>query len=394
MILYRPDNKHVAVFTLKTGDYSAQISAAMNETYHQKLSPSLLLTMKDTSSICSLRELKKPSSFMPISLKSGLKRIVMAPLCCGMLILTIGLTTLTANAEGRRVFIDTIVASVDGKPITLSDLSKKVGRKLTVQDAQSDAVARTSLDELIHERLIKLEAESKNMAVASEDVESYIDEVAKRNGMDRTQFETALKESGKTLPEYREQIQLEILRSRLTAAYIRSAGAVTDSDIKEYAKSSGIIKKPAGTKIKLRQIFISSELHPGDNVDSRLALVLTKLDEDEDFDEVAKELSDSADAKDGGLIGEVAFEDLDRQIFEAVSSLESGETSKPIKSPDGVRLFHVDERIEQKQEEVQELDAETKEQIRKALEQEKLQSKIAAYINEELYKIHAVDKKI
>ena len=325
---------------------------------------------------------------------SGPKRRLLAGLILALITTSIILNQNSSFAQASRVFIDTIVASVDGKPITLSDLSKRVGRKLSIQDAQSDAVARTSLDELIHERLIKLEAESKNMAVAAEDVESYIDEVAKRNGMDRSQFEIALKESGKTLAEYKEQIQLEILRSRLTAAYIRSAGAVTDNDIKEYAKSSGILKKASGTKVKLRQIFISSELHPGDNTEARLALVLMKLDEDESFKDIAKELSDSVDAKDGGLIGEVAFEDLDKQIFEAISALENDETSKPVRSADGIRLFHVDERIEQQQEEPQELDSETKEQIRKTLEQEKLQSKIAAYINEELYRIHAVDKKI
>lgn len=325
---------------------------------------------------------------------SGPKRRLLAGLILALIATSIILKQNSSFAQASRVLIDTIVASVDGKPITLSDLSKKVGRKLSIQDAQSDAVARTSLDELIHERLIKLEAESKNMAVAAEDVESYIDEVAKRNGMDRSQFEIALKDSGKTLAEYKEQIQLEILRSRLTAAYIRSAGAVTDNDIKEYAKSSGILKKASGTKVKLRQIFISSELHPGDNTEARLALVLMKLDEDESFKDIAKELSDSVDAKDGGLIGEVAFEDLDKQIFEAISALENDETSKPVRSADGIRLFHVDERIEQQQEEPQDLDSETKEQIRKTLEQEKLQSKIAAYINEELYRIHAVDKKI
>lgn len=394
MILYQPDSNHVDIFTWKTINQSAQLSAVMNDTYRQEFSPSFLLPMKDTSSTSCLKTVKKLLYSMSISLKPSLKSTVIASLCCGILTIISSLAIPVAYAEGTRLFIDTIIASVDGKPITLSDLSKKVGRKLTIQDAQNDTVARTSLDELIHERLIKLEAESKNMAVAAEDIDSYIDEVAKRNAMDRGQFETALKESGKTLAEYKEQIQLEILRSRLTAAYIRSAGAVTDNDIKEYAKSSGILKKPTGTKIKLRQIFISAELHPGDNADSRLALTLTKLDDDEAFEDVAKELSDSLDAKDGGLIGEVAFEDLDRQIFEAVSALESGETSKPVKSPDGVRLFHVEERIEQKQEEVQELDAEAKEQIRKTLEQEKLQSKIAAYINEELYKIHAVDKKI
>jgi parvulin-like peptidyl-prolyl isomerase len=81
---------------------------------------------------------------------------------------------------------------------------------------------------------------------------------------------------------------------------------------------------------------------------------------------------------------------LNSSIFDAISSLKAGQVSPVVSGPDGLRVFKLGERLDQKDEDVQA----ARDEARKALQQQKLQSKMQDYFTTELYKLHSVDKKI
>jgi parvulin-like peptidyl-prolyl isomerase len=207
--------------------------------------------------------------------------------------------------------------------------------------------------------------------------------------MDRAEFEKALAKQGKNLESYKTDIKSEILKSRLANQIFQSGVGVSSDDIELYLKQHPELGH-GGSKIKLSQIFVSTDKRSQDEGQKIVESVLMKIKDGEKFSELAKELSDSPDAAEGGSLGTVVQEELNSSIFDAISSLKDGEVSTVVSGPDGFRIFRVDERLDQKEEDSEE----ARSQARKALQQQKLQTKMQDYFTIELYKLHSVDKKI
>ncbi|MFP4181117.1 MAG: SurA N-terminal domain-containing protein [Thiohalospira sp.] len=89
--------------------------------------------------------------------------------------------------------------------------------------------------------------------------------------------------------------------------------------------------------------------------------VLAKLEEDSEFEELAREHSeDRATAEEGGDLGWFARDDLDTAVTDAAFSLEPGEVAGPVRSEFGYHLIRL--------EEVEESDIPPFEEVREELE--------------------------
>lgn len=311
-----------------------------------------------------------------------------------ILTLTMGITTLAA-AEQSKILIDSVLVSVDGQPITLSDLSAKLKRQVSLREVSSDPETRAVLEAMITDKLVQLEAESRRLNVGDEELKQYMEEVAKRNGMSLEEFEVAIRSEFGDVEKYKEQIRTDILRTKLTATYVRGTTGVTEEEIREYARNNNLIEGNDGNHIILRQILFDPSKHSAVEIQESVKVVMDKLDEGEDFDDLAEEYSDGSESLHGGLLGELAEKDLSPQIFDAVFSLKEGEWSKLIRDDTSFRIFYVEKRITPEENtRVEKLDPEIRERVRKTLEEEKIQTKSANFLKEELIKTHSVDKKV
>ncbi|MFT3713341.1 MAG: SurA N-terminal domain-containing protein [Archangium sp.] len=109
-------------------------------------------------------------------------------------------------AHAQAVVVDRIVATVDSRAITRSELEERMKRgKLTRNEA---------LNELVEEYLITKDAIAKSITVSDEEVERAIGEVKKSNNIDDPTFDAALKAQGYTLQQYRTSIGLQLLQMR------------------------------------------------------------------------------------------------------------------------------------------------------------------------------------
>ncbi|MCB0340157.1 MAG: peptidylprolyl isomerase [Bdellovibrionales bacterium] len=310
------------------------------------------------------------------------------PTCVALLIGS--LASLAFCEEGQ--LLDAVVASVDEKPITLSDISARLTppRKLTFKDASVDPEARYALDQIILENLIKEEAEDQRIVVKDEDVERYLDEIAKRNGIEREKLSDVLLEEGIQLEDYKDKIRLDILRSRITSALVRDGAGVTGNEIEEYRKRNQDIEG-SGIKVKLSQIFISDEKEEDSKVKVTPEEILEKIQSGESFESLASQYSDGPEAEEGGLLGIIALKDLNQSASDAVLLLKPGEVSGITRSERGSHIFKLIERFDE------DLDGDNEDlnkEIRQVLEEQKMQSKISNFFSVELTKKHNVDKKI
>lgn len=294
-------------------------------------------------------------------------------------------------AAPTEIVVDTVVASVNEKPITLRDVEERVGSgALTIKQAAEDPQVRRAVDLLIFERLVEAEAAARKIAVTDGEVDRYVEEIAKRNNLSVDGFKSALAAEKRDFTEYRRQIRLDIIRTRLTAAVVQSGVAVTQAEVEQYLSEHPELSR-SGAKLKLRQIFIDGSRHTASEAERSLEAARARIAAGEDFRAVAAAVSESPDKTDGGLLGVVAEKDLSAEIFDAVFALKTGEVSPITRTPQGYHLFWVDERFDA----ADSAEAERlMDDVKRTLLEQKNRSRIDAYFSTELYKTHSVDRKI
>jgi peptidyl-prolyl cis-trans isomerase SurA len=296
----------------------------------------------------------------------------------------------------EQIVLDAVVASIDGKPITLSDVSKKIKKPLTLKECATDPLARSTVDSMIQERLIQAEADAKHISVSTDDIESYINEVSQRNNLSREQFQEALSQQGKDLAAYKEEIKSQILKARLISSYLQANSGISDEEISQYLSKHAARNKKNGARVTLSQIVLFKEKHSEEQAKKTLAKVLDLIKDGDSFEDLAARYSEGSEAEKSGLIGTMSVNELSSEVFNAVLSLKEGQVSEITETPAGYHLFYVDKKDEEEEDkdEDQTYSEEEKSSARQILEQNKVASKTEQYFAEELYKLHAVDKKI
>lgn len=310
----------------------------------------------------------------------------------------LGIPLLPAGADQ---IIDIVVASVNNQPITLEDISNRLTpiRHLTLREAASDPEARLVLERMVNEKLLAAEAKERHLSVDDGEVETYINEVAQRNNMSKLEFEAALKNEGLTLPEYRRQISNEILRSKISSAIVRDGVGITREEIDNYLKQNPTLAQ-AGSKIQLRQILVAfskdGETRSEQDALDIISKIQKRIAKGEEFTTLAREFSDGAEGSDGGDLGLINTADLSQQFLDAVLLLDAGQTSSVVQTVDGLRIFQVVEKYSAPSKDSDE-DESTKKlevEVRKVLERQKLEEKLATFFTVDLMKKHQVDRKI
>lgn len=304
----------------------------------------------------------------------------------------------------NEVVIDAVVASVDEKPITLSEVQSRlpVTRKISLKELSSDQEAQQTLETIIFERILDAEATIKRASVEDSEIEEYINEVAGRNSLSRPDFESVLKREGKSLEWYKRQVRSEILKTKLASSIAKGGVSVTEQEIDEYVNTSPSFSSE-GASVKLRSITVSHAGRPQEEVTTRVQAVEKALADGKSFEKVAQEFSDDPHKVEGGLLGVVAEKDLNSHIFDAILALETGKYSKPVVTEGATQFFFVEERFgsgnaERDDAGGSEDDSEAqqkarREEARKTIQKRKTEEKLSSYFGVELQKNHTVDKK-
>lgn len=306
---------------------------------------------------------------------------------------------LNSLAESEKIFLDAIVASVDGKPITLHEVNTRLKRNVSLRELAADSEARVLVDDMINERLIMEEAAQKKFDVGPDDIERYIEEIAQRNQLSKEDFIAALKSQGKSLEDYKQQITIDILKTRIASTYLRGSVGVSDTEVENYLKGKASYNSNnKGAKLSLRQIVLRSESHSDEEIKQIFDKIAERLDDGDDFSDLAKEYSEGTEASDGGFIGVIAEKDLSPEVFDAVFAVDEESVSKVVKINDNYFQFYIEKRQNKDTEDEDTAEVEFTDQeknfARQELERQKMEAKYTQFFTEELFKTHAVDKKI
>lgn len=302
--------------------------------------------------------------------------------------------SLSAPANASEILIDAVLASVDGKPITLQDITRRLPRagKMSLKELAGDHEAKLVLETLIMEQVIIREAEDKKLGVSNSEIEEYIDEVARRNNLSREGFTALLAAENKSLEEYKKVLKIDILKSKLTSSYVRGAVTVTEAEIDAFLEAHPQLSK-SGAKVKLSQILITPVAAEEEEALKKIRDIKAELDSGGDFAELAALHSHGSEAPEGGGLGIMAEEDLSPAIFDAIFSLQPGQHSEIVSTGAGFHIFRLDERLVEKKGKDKGANP-VREEVRKAILSQKMQEKMNSFFTEDLYRAHSIDRKI
>jgi parvulin-like peptidyl-prolyl isomerase len=306
--------------------------------------------------------------------------------------LALALITLLASPAAGKV-IERIVAVVNKNIILLSQVNERL-RPLAQQLKQiPDPAMRKQkrgelrqqiLGHMIDELLIKQEADKLKITVSDKDLELAIKDVMRKNNLTREQLESALRQEGKSIAEYKRQIlKPQLLRLRVINVQVRSRVSVSDDEIKAlYQKNLRALG--VETKVRARHIFIA--IPPGATGKqvaerSRLArsLLAKAKKEGADFDALAKKHSqDSVTRADGGDLGYFGRGTLPANVEEVVFSMKKGEIRGPLRTERGFHLIQVTDRKESSAKPL----SEVKEQLRQEIYAGKVEKATKAWLQE------------
>jgi len=291
----------------------------------------------------------------------------------------------------NEILIDSVVAAVNEKPITLHEVGQRMRppQQLTEESLSQDPTARQILEELILERLIEEEAGLRNIRVTSRDVQNYVEEVARLNNLSTSEFEEALKKEKQDISAYEQMVKGEILRTRLISELQQLGASVSDEEVEERLSRHPALARP-GTKVGLRQITLSGNQWKEEDAREKLSHIKELVTEgNHEFAKLALQYSESPEASNGGFLGIIAEEELSPMIFNAVFALENGEISDIINSPIGFHLFQLERRFIDSEEERQKLG----DDIRQAIQNERIEQNLQTFFTEKLYDLHVVERK-
>ena len=240
-----------------------------------------------------------------------------------------------------------VVANVNGEAITKDQL----------YDAMVKQSGKQTLDMLIMEKVIEMEAKKQNIQVTEQDVDKEIDKMAEQYG-GREAFERIIGMYGYNMDGMKEDIGMSLKIKEI----MRPSITITEEEMKEYFEEN---KETFAVEEQIKVSHILTE------TEEAAAEVKEKLDAGEDFAELAKEYSTDESNKDfGGDLGIVKRGEMVSEFEEAAFSMEAGSISEPVKTQFGYHIIKVDDKKEAQEANFEQ----SKEQIEKILFDGKVQA--------------------
>lgn len=247
--------------------------------------------------------------------------------------------------------MDSIVASVNGSPISLSDiLPESRTEELGLYAAYSgdelyravQAVRRKVLDEQINRKLIVADYEKDPFDIPEQYLESAMDMMAVGSGIrSRSEFARHIRAAGLDMDRLRQQVRERLIVQAMLARRRQVAIHVTPQEVFQYfEKNQEMFSRPE--QWELGMILISRDAA---NREETLKHLKTELRETPDsFAKLAGTYSSGPNATNGGVLGLLEKKRLRPEFAAALKDAVPGQVVGPVATGEGdyfLRLLRI-----------------------------------------------------
>ena len=295
--------------------------------------------------------------------------------------------------------IDSVVASVDGDPITSHDVQTQGanGSGTAASGGLGLASAPSSdpdvaLKNAIAQRLLEQEAGKFASKVDDDEVDRYIRNLEEQNHITDEQLHAQLRGQNISYDDFRAKVRKQVEAMTMIDQEVRQKIVIPEDEIEAYYKDHSEEFTATDEKFKLAQILISA---PADATPQQLDQLQAKADDvhkqaikkDADFAGLALKYSDDDSRSKGGDLGEFSPGDLNDAVLAAVKNSRDGDISPVVRTKYG---FH-NVKVEQHQLPGLKPLAQVRGQIREKLMTDRAKLAFEKWLDSDLIKQHYVE---
>lgn len=265
--------------------------------------------------------------------------------------LLLSLVVLACIAVGAQAQEENrIAAVVNNDIISIEDLSSRVSLLLATSNIPDTPENRQRLQprvlhQMIDEKLEVQEARRLNVTVTKEEVDNAMTGIEQRNNMPKGGLDGYLKRAGIPRTTLTNELTAEIAWSKVVQNQLSEDVSVSDEEINE---AMAQIKEDAGQpQSHVAEIYLAIDNPSQDQDVEHLAnQLIQQIRAGANFSAVAQQFSQSPSSAAGGDVGWVTPSQLPPLLGEALSKMNPGQMSYPLRTPGGYYiLYMIDRRI-------------------------------------------------
>ncbi len=269
----------------------------------------------------------------------------MRHLVLGLFIILLTATAADAATQGKAPIRSRvgIAAVVNDEVITFSDITNRIMLYISGSPDKPPAEAmkkieQQTLSRLIDEKLQVQEAKDLGITIGEDQVNEGFAEIARQNGMPADEFKKRLLGSGVKPETLLDQIRAEIAWSQVIRRKLRPQVNVSETEIDNELDS--LARTSGKTEYRVAEIFLNVA-DPKDEARIReeATKMTAQITKGASFAQVAKQFSQSPGAATGGDIGWVQEGQLDAKLTTALSQMQPGQISPPIRTDKGYTIL-------------------------------------------------------
>jgi len=250
---------------------------------------------------------------------------------------------------GKESKVDSVLASVNGEPITLLDVILESGRDEARLAAmftgerlfsETAKVRRLIVEDIVVRKLIYAKYKEKPFDIQKQHIEDMVDYLASGMGDGtRQSLLRKIRSMGSSVGELREKAKEKIAVDVMLMENCDRRVSVTPRDIfNEYKRTPEKWRVPATLELQLLLIR-SGKNNLQETVDNIRKML--KDANEATFTLLTKENSEGPAAAKGGFVGKIEQDKLRPEFAEALKNLKKGMIAGPVRTPEGVYFIRV-----------------------------------------------------
>ncbi len=260
-----------------------------------------------------------------------------------------------ANPESGKT-VEEIIARVNNEIITRSEYDK--ARQTAAEEAKSECENRctseqlqtniedrqkNTLRELVDQALLVQRAKDMGVNVEAEVIKK-LDAIRTQNKMKTMEeLEDAVKSSGVNFEDFKNNIRNNLLTQRVIGSEVGSHINVSDDEISKYYEAhKAEFVRPE--QVALREIVVSTEGKKPEelpDLKKKAETALKRVQDGEDFGEIAKRLSDGSTKSQGGFLGIYKRGELSKELEDKVFKMKRNELTEVMETKQGFLVLQV-----------------------------------------------------
>jgi peptidyl-prolyl cis-trans isomerase SurA len=271
----------------------------------------------------------------------------------------------TRDLSTQGTLLDRIAAVVNDGVVLESEVDDQM-RNVTAQlQAQNMALPAESvlrkqvLDRLILQRIELEQANQDGITISDDQLNSALEDVAKRNNIPFSQLPTVLAQQGIDYASYREEMRQQLTIGLLRQRDVLQRIVVTPREIDQFLERQA--KHPAANaeyNVSHILIAVPPNATPAQiaQAQQRANEVYQRASKGEDFAKLAVAYSNSEDALQGGSLGWRQGSELPTFLSSLILGLKPGQVGAPVRSPTGFHIVKLNQiRTQEKKEIVEQI---------------------------------------